>query len=369
MMRQRIILTAVLLAISSFIFYFESTKVALKPSNVAESEITPRTHKTKKAEQYIFAKEISSPDGFINTKGITIEELIGKKVILVDFWTYSCINCQRTTPYLNAWYKKYRNQGLEIIGLHTPEFEFEKEYDNVLKAVKKFNIEYPVVLDNDFSTWQAYKNRYWPRKYLIDIDGFIVYDHIGEGGYEETEAEIQKALLERALVLGSSAKLDRETTQLDDITVVDFSVARTPEIYFGAARNKTYLGNGKASTTGKQFFVVPLNFLPDALYLDRAWRVEEEFAETQDGPTKIVITYTAKNVYFVAGSEEEINVQVVQDGRPIEGIARGADLTEGVAVVREHKLYHLVSNPEVEERTLELIIDTPGLKAFTFTFG
>src|SRR3989338_1712218 len=160
MNRQRILLAAVLVAISSLIFYFESVKVTVNPSEAVESTIAPRMPKTEKAGRYDFAKEISSPDGFINTQAITINELIGRKVILVDFWTYSCINCQRTTPYLNAWYEKYKDQGLEIIGMHTPEFEFEKDYDNVLKAVKKFAIEYPVVLDNDFSTWQAYKNRY-----------------------------------------------------------------------------------------------------------------------------------------------------------------------------------------------------------------
>ena len=136
-----------------------------------------------KSERYELAKEITTPDGFINTDGkpITINGLIGKKVILVDFWTYSCINCQRTTPYLNAWYEKYKDKGFVIIGVHTPEFEFEKDYNNVKMATGKFGIKFPVVLDNDFSTWTAYKNQYWPRKYLIDIDGYIIYDHIGEG--------------------------------------------------------------------------------------------------------------------------------------------------------------------------------------------
>src|SRR3990167_6793967 len=121
-----------------------------------------------------------------------------KKVVLLDIWTYSCINCQRTIPYLNEWYKEYEDEGPVIIGLHTPEFSFEKVQENVEKAVKDFGIKYPVVLDNDFSTWQAYKNQYWPRKYLIDIDGYIVYDHAGEGQYKETEVAIQKALRERA---------------------------------------------------------------------------------------------------------------------------------------------------------------------------
>src|SRR3989344_7615215 len=132
-------------------------------------------------------KEIVNPSGFVNTDGITVGSQVGKKVVLVDFMTYSCINCQRTFPYLNAWYKKYKDQGLEIIGIHTPEFAFEKDIENVREAMKRFGIMHPVVLDNDYATWRAYGNRFWPRKYLIDIHGDIVYDHIGEGAYEETE--------------------------------------------------------------------------------------------------------------------------------------------------------------------------------------
>ena len=149
-------------------------------------------------------QEIVGPSGFVNTDGITIRELIGQKIVLVDFMTYSCINCQRTFPYLNAWYGKYKDQGLEIIGIHTPEFAFEKDIDNVREAMKHFGISYPVVLDNDYATWNAYGNRYWPRKYLIDIQGNVVYDHIGEGDYEETEMKIRELLEERAQVLGEN---------------------------------------------------------------------------------------------------------------------------------------------------------------------
>ena len=143
----------------------------------------------EKNAKFPLASEISTPDGFINTEGkpITISEFKGKKVILLDIWTYSCINCIRTIPHLNELYKKYGDQGLQIIGLHTPEFAFEKVQANVEDAVKRFGIKYPVVLDNDFSTWNAYGNHYWPRTYLIDMDGYIVYDHIGEGGETETE--------------------------------------------------------------------------------------------------------------------------------------------------------------------------------------
>src|SRR3989344_6786961 len=186
---QKILVSVILLAaVVVGIFYLNSQKASR--SGGESVEVKTNINKEEKLARYEPAKEITTPDGFINIDGepITISEFIGKKVILVDFWTYSCINCQRTTPYLNAWYKKYgstllttSSPGLVIIGLHTPEFEFEKNYQNVLEATKKMGIKYPVVLDNDYSTWNAYQNRFWPRKYLIDIDGYIVYDHIGEG--------------------------------------------------------------------------------------------------------------------------------------------------------------------------------------------
>ncbi len=158
----------------------------------------------KKRQLYTRAPEIIKPSGYVNTGGkpITIDEFRGKKVVLLDVWTYSCINCQRTIPYLNSWHEKYEKEGLQIIGIHTPEFAYEKDLENVEWAVQQFGIKFPNVLDNEYATWKELGNNYWPRKYLVDVDGFIVYDHIGEGSYEETEAAIQRALMERAVVVG-----------------------------------------------------------------------------------------------------------------------------------------------------------------------
>lgn len=146
--------------------------------------------------------EFVNPSGFVNTEAFTMRELVGTKVVLIEFMTYSCINCQRTFPYVNTWYEKYKDQGLEIVGIHTPEFSFERNIDNVREAMKKEGITYPIVLDNDYATWRAYGNNYWPRQYLIDIDGNVVYDHIGEGAYRETEEKIQELLAERKERLG-----------------------------------------------------------------------------------------------------------------------------------------------------------------------
>lgn len=171
------------------------------------------------------AKEITSPDGFINTKTVSLADLKGKKVALVDFWTYSCINCQRNIPYLNAWYEKYKDHGFTILGVHTPEFDFEKKIENVQAAVKKFGIKYPVIIDNDHSTWNSYGNQYWPRKALVNIKGEIVYRHIGEGNYDETEKAIQQAL-----------KMSGGMVKPKEAIEVDFSKIETPEIYLGSRR-------------------------------------------------------------------------------------------------------------------------------------
>ncbi len=151
--------------------------------------------------------EIQNPAGFVNTNDqpFKIADYVGKQVILLDVMTYSCINCQRTFPYVNSWYEKYKDEGLIVIGVHTPEFAYEKDKANVEKAFAEFGIKFPTVLDNDYGTWRALGNRYWPRMYLIDIHGNIVYDHIGEGAYDETEAKIQELLKERTTVLSQAA--------------------------------------------------------------------------------------------------------------------------------------------------------------------
>jgi len=140
--------------------------------------------------------ELIDPDGFINTDEFLIEDYVGEKVILIEFWTFGCINCQRTLPHVVSWYEKYKDEGLIVIGIHTPEFSYEKDTENVMEAVEKWGITYPVVLDNDFKTWRAYGNKYWPGIYLVDINGNIVYDHIGEGAYTQTENKIKELLKE-----------------------------------------------------------------------------------------------------------------------------------------------------------------------------
>lgn len=298
--------------------------------------------------------EIVNPSGFVNTDGITIGELVGKKVILVDFMTYSCINCQRTFPYLTAWYGKYKDQGLEIVAIHTPEFSFEKDIDNVREAMKRFGITYPVVLDNDYATWRAYGNQYWPRKYLIDIHGNVVYDHIGEGAYEETELKIRELLEERARLMGGGP-LDGGDFAVSQMPSAQ-NYAQSPETYFGSLRNE-YLENGQPGRAGEQIFVVPKNILRNALYLDGTWDVAPEYAKSVSAAS-VVYKYAAKAVYVVAESNVPTELEVWQDG-----------VLQQKLLVKESTLYTIIQNETAGEHTLELRLKDGRIRLYAFTFG
>ncbi|MEK7638003.1 MAG: redoxin family protein [Patescibacteria group bacterium] len=371
------ILIATIIVIAGVIDFINANSVSKKGSDEAIS-VVPRmsseqsgTKKEEKSKRYELAKEITTPDGYINTDGkaIAINSLIGKKVILIDFWTYSCINCQRTTPYLNAWYEKYKDKGFVIIGIHTPEFGFEKDYNNVKAAVEKFGIKFPVVLDNDYSTWTAYKNQYWPRKYLIDIDGYVVYDHIGEGQYEETEQKIQEALGERMAILGEDGTIDKAITK--EIPVQ--GGPKSPETYFGATRNQ-FFGNGTRGVVGDQkSLIAPAKINPDTLYLSGDWNIANESAQNGSPNAGIVYKYNAKDVFFVSQADNEIVVEVLRDGEPL-GSEAGADIVKNsdgktFVKIKEARLYKIIQGDRSEAHIIEFRILKPGLEAFTFTFG
>ncbi len=320
------------------------------------------------------AIEIADPTGFVNApSNFTLRSLIGKKVILLDFWTYSCVNCIRTLPYLTAWYQKYQNEGLEIVGIHTPEFDFEKNIVNVQAAAKQYNIQYPIVLDSDYGTWNAYGNLYWPHEYLIDIAGYIVHDHVGEGDYDETEAEIQNLLAERASVLGLSTAVSTSTV---NIAPADLSGINSPETYFGANRN-ALLANGNPMVNGPQNLVLPgsTGVTVNRLYLGGNWDFEDEYATNLQAGATVLYSYDSAKMYMVASAGAGapaggVTVEVMQDGVPISAADAGSDVVNGKVTITSSRLYNLVSNHDGSGvHTLELIVDSPGLEAFTFTFG
>ena len=329
----------------------------------------------QKLMQYPVARRIVQPAGFINTENgepITIEDFIGEKVILLDIWTYSCINCQRTLPYLTAWDETYRDKGLLIIGIHTPEFAFEKDMDNVREAVSAAGIQYPVVLDNDRGTWTAYQNSYWPRKYLIDIDGFVVYDHIGEGAYEETEAKIQELLAERAAVLGERLELD--LAEIGEVEPLDRLNPRTPELYFGAWRNDS-VGNIEPESEGPVSATVPEELSGDTPYLSGSWDIAYEYALNLDAGARVVLPYRASKVFMVlAPSHEPVRARVLLDRQPIREEDAGEDVIFGdgdpYILIDRDDMYRIVETADGwGQHLFELVPDTPGLEVYTFTFG
>lgn len=344
---------------------------------VVAPKISSAQRKAQKAKLYQPAKEIVPGGSFINTDKFALKDLIGKKVILLDFWTYSCINCLRTLPYLNSWYSKYKDQGFVIVGVHTPEFDFEKDLANVTKATVDLGVKYPVVQDNDYGTWKTYLNNYWPHEYLIDIDGYIVHEKIGEGGYDETEKKIQELLAERAEVLGLKAMASVPITapKQDNIQ------SQSPETYFGASRNEL-LVTDRPGIKGDQSFAEPVSVLLNKLYLIGKWNIQSEYAETssdvgtgQVGSDRIDYRYKAMKVFLVAGAPagKSIDIEVLLDSKSIDFTKKGKDIFyksgKSYIKVEGNRLYSIIEDTAMGEHLLELIISNPGLQAYTFTFG
>lgn len=300
------------------------------------------------------APELTGIATWINSNPLTIESLRGK-VVLIDFWTYSCINCIRTQPYLNAWYDKYEKDGLVIIGVHAPEFAFEKLENNVREASQKAGIKYPIALDNDFKTWNAYGNRYWPAKYLIDQEGNIVYKHFGEGAYEETEKNIQD-------LLGAKK---------DVVTVIPESSGaqeKTPETYLGSARaDRVSLVSGSKYKNGNDIFV-PASIDKDHFTLSGGWLVTDEYIESR-GMSELRLRFSAKKVYLVVSFPAETDRTDM-----FLAIHTGDTGSEDIAVkkidITSDGLYEIFSSDTfVSDGTLTLYVPnfTPlRLHAFTF---
>lgn len=319
--------------------------------------------------QFRVAPELEGINNYINTEPVTLADLRGK-VVLVDFWTYSCINCIRTLPYLNAWHEKYADEGLVIIGVHSPEFDFEKNPENVQAAVSNFGIQYSVVQDNDMETWKAYENRYWPRKYLVDDEGFIRYDHIGEGAYEDTEKVIQALLQERAANLGTNVNIDASTARPDGASSVNFGRIGTPELYFGYKYSRAPLGNPEGfrpEQTVTYSLADDADIMRNRIYLSGDWTNRADSMELESITGRIVLEYSAKAVNIVAGGAGKVHVSV--DGKPLAGDA-GADVGEdGRFEVDGQKLYNLVSHSRYGQHTLVIDVVGEGFQIYTFTFG
>lgn len=318
--------------------------------------------KFKKAPQLV---------GIANYLNTTPEELISEmegKVILYDIWTYSCINCVRTLPYITAWNDKYSDQGLLVIGIHSPEFEFEKDSDNVKMAVEKYGINYPVVMDNDMKTWKAFENKYWPRKYIADHEGFLRYDHIGEGRYQETEKVIQELLKERAVAVGIN--LNSESS-LVDIKEFQHSMFRTPELYFGYkfAQNRNQLGSEEGFQPGKIIsYSEPDKIDLHKFYPVGEWKNYEDSMKLVSDVGSIKLLYNAKEVNIV--TENNAELEIVLDGNPLPKEYSGKDIVKDNFIkVTEAGLYNIISSNSSASHLLEINVEGKDFQIFTFTFG
>ena len=284
------------------------------------------------------APEIQSVQ-WLNSEPLTMEGLRGK-VVLVDFWTYSCINCIRTLPYLKQWNEKYADKGLVIIGMHTPEFDFEKSEDNVRAAMEKFGIKYAVAMDNDYVMWRAYGNSYWPRKYLIDREGNIVYDHIGEGGYEETEQVIQK-------LLGVKTEMVNASQEQRNVG--------TPELYLGYNFARQPLGNAEGFRPDEVVAYERTEIAqPNFVYLEGMWKNGPDSMEAVSD-AKLSLIYLASDVNIVAAGLGM--AEILLDGNPVKDA--GSDIVEEngrtYVEISEERLYNIVSSPLSGMHLIEII--------------
>ena len=301
------------------------------------------------------APEFSGLEHWINSPPLAMKDLRGK-VVLVDFWTYSCINCVRTLPHLEDWDRKYRGLGLTIVGIHSPEFEFEKKFENVAAAVKQDGIAYPVAQDNELATWDRFRNSYWPAHYLIDREGRVVYTHFGEGEYDVTENNIRHLLG----VGGKAVPAPRESLQFD----------QTPETYLGYARAEGFGGDERASPNSEKNYRFP-DFLPlNAWALGGKWRIESQKIVAGEKGSALRLNFKASKVFLVLGTEngKPLRARILLDGKQ-PGENSGKDAPGGFLTIRRNTLYELIDQKSPKNGLIEIQTDSPGLEAYAFTFG
>ncbi|WP_333611940.1 cytochrome c biogenesis protein DipZ [Brevundimonas bullata] len=305
---------------------------------------------------------------WINSPPLTTEQLRGK-VVLVDFWTYSCINCVRTIPYVRAWAEKYRDQGLVVIGVHTPEFAFEKSPANVRDAVRRFDVTYPVAMDNAFAIWRAFDNRYWPAHYFIDATGNIRYHHFGEGDYEHSERVIQQLLKE-----AGAANVDQAVVQVraQGAEAAATAEVASPETYVGYARAKHFVSpGGFGFDVRKTYAAAPLKLNDWSLSGD--WIVRPEHADLQAPGGRLAFLFKARDLHLVMGPSnmgQPVRFRVRIDGQAPSADA-GVDIdSQGLGRIDSQRLYQLVrQSGGARERTFEIEFLDPGVQVFAFTFG
>ena len=313
--------------------------------------------------------DLSGAVAWLNSPPLSTKSLRGK-VVLIDFWTYSCINCLRALPYVEGWATKYKDAGLVVIGVHTPEFAFEKERSNVEKAVRDLKVTYPVAIDSDYGIWRAFNNEYWPAHYFIDGKSRIRYHHFGEGEYEESERVIQELLKENGAQLSPSSTINVSGNGTEAAAGGNVG---SPETYIGYRRAEHFASTEHIAQDSRRTYTPEPRLSLNQWALGGSWKVGEESAVLQMPPGKIVFRFHARDLHLVLGTTKEgqpVRFRVKLDGTP-PGDDHGVDTdSNGTGTVQGHRLYQLIRQKgPVEDRTFEIEFLDPGVQAFAFTFG
>jgi cytochrome c biogenesis protein CcdA/thiol-disulfide isomerase/thioredoxin len=382
---RRALGVAVLAAVAAVAFGLDRgvlTRLSLASTGGVEQRLVDRFHPANQRKivlnetvevsgtEAAVRPDLSGATAWINSPPLTLESLHGK-VVLVDFWTYSCINCLRTLPYIKAWNEKYKDSGLVIIGVHTPEFPFEKDEANVRKAVKDLGLVYPVPMDNDYKIWRSFNNEYWPADYFIDATGKIRFHHFGEGRYEESEGWI-RTLLEEA----NHTPLPADTTKIAASSVEaapDTNDIRSPETYIGYERAENFTSPGGLNQDDAQLYQMPAGLKLNQWSFAGKWKDQDQFATSLTPGASISFRFHARDLHLVLGPDSDgnpVRFRVMIDGQA-PGANHGVDSdADGYGVVTGNRLYQLVRQQgSIMDRTFRIEFLVPGVRAYSFTFG
>jgi cytochrome c biogenesis protein CcdA/thiol-disulfide isomerase/thioredoxin len=380
---RRALGVAVLAAVAAVAFGLDRgvlTRLSLASTGGLEQRVLDRFHPANQAKRIVLSQTIDVSDSaqpdlsgataWINSAPLTLASLRGK-VVLVDFWTYSCINCLRTLPYIKAWNEKYKASGLVIIGVHTPEFPFEKDEANVRKAAKDLGVVYPVAMDNDYKIWRSFDNEYWPADYFINARGNVRFHHFGEGSYEESEKWIRTLLEEanHAPVPEGLTKIDARGTE----AAPDADDVQSPETYVGYARAQNFASPGGLNQDDPQLYKTPGGLKLNQWALDGHWKDEDQVATSLAADAGISFRFHARDLHLVLGPSSDgkaVRFRVTIDGHA-PGSDHGIDTdAEGYGTVTEDRLYQLIrQHGNIQDRTFRIEFLTPEVRAYSFTFG
>src|SRR5229473_5445459 len=307
---------------------------------------------------------------WLNSPPLAAADLRGK-VVLIDFWTYTCINWLRTLPYVRAWAEKYQEHGVVVIGVHSPEFAFEHDLENVRQAAKNMRVSYPIAIDNDYAIWRAFNNHYWSALYLVDAQGRIRYHHFGEGAYEHSEMIIQQLLAEAGIggIAHELVSVDAQGAE----AAADWGDLRSPENYVGDARTENFASPGGAVLDQPRVYAAPASFSLNHWALSGDWTVEQQATVLNTANGRIAYRFHARDLHLVMGPAvrgTSVRFRVLIDGQP-PGAAHGIDVDDqGNGTVTEQRLYQLIRQPKpIADRQFEIVFLDSGVETFVFTFG